>query len=218
MIEQRAYVVWDLPVRLIHWSLVIGIAAMWWTGEEGMMDWHSKIGYGLLILVTTRLVWGLVGSYHARFTNFLAGFSRIREYLRGAAPTVGHNPLGGWSSLAMLLLVFTQASSGLMANDDIAFEGPLAYWAGDLSATLTEWHEINWGILRALIVLHLAAIAFYQWRRHQPLVKAMVLGKAEGKVSEVAPRSGWWALLIAAAFSGALYLLVTLAPQAPSYY
>lgn len=212
------HVVWDWPVRLIHWSLVVGIATMWWTGEEGMMDVHSKVGYALLVLVATRLVWGLVGSYHARFANFLAGFRRITAYLRDPEPTVGHNPLGGWSTLLLLLLVLVQALTGLCASDDILFEGPLAYWAGDFSAPLTEWHEINWGLLQGFIALHLLAVAFYQFRKRQPLVQAMLRGKAPGKTADTPPKPFWWALLIASLAAGVLTFVITNAPEAPSFY
>jgi cytochrome b len=214
----RQYVVWDWPVRLIHWSLVLGIATMWWTGEEGLMEIHSKVGYGLLVLVSTRLVWGFIGSYHARFSSFLGGFGRITAYLRDPEPAVGHNPLGGWSTLVLLLLVLVQALTGLCASDDIIFDGPLAYWAGEYSAPLTEWHEINWGLLQGFIALHLAAIVFYQWKKQQPLVQAMLRGKAPGKVSEHPPKPLWWAVLIAALAGLALYAVVTFAPEAPSYY
>lgn len=212
------YVVWDLPVRLVHWSLAVGIAAMWWTGEEGLMEVHSKVGYVLLVLVATRLVWGVVGSYHARFGNFLAGPQRMLTYIRNPQPVIGHNPLGGWSALTLLLLVCLQALTGLCATDDITFDGPLAFWAGDYSATLTEWHEINWGLLQAFVALHLLAVSFYQFKKKQPLIQAMVLGSATGKLSTHAPRSWWWALMIAAAAAGALYWVVTTAPEAPSFY
>ena len=213
-----SYAVWDWPVRLIHWSLVFGIATMWWTGEEGMMDVHSKVGYALLVLVATRLVWGLVGSYHARFANFLAGTGRIAAYLRNPQPSPGHNPLGGWSTVVLLLLVLVQALTGLCANDDILFEGPLAYWAGDFSAPMTEWHETNWGLLQAFIGLHLAAIAFYQFKKRQPLVQAMLRGSAPGKMSDTPPKPLWWAVLIAVVAAGVLYVVITNAPEAPSYY
>lgn len=216
--EQSGYAVWDWPVRLIHWSFPLGIAAMWWTGEQGLMDVHSKVGYALLVLVITRLFWGFVGSYHARFTSFIAGPRRISAYLRHPQVTVGHNPLGGWSVLALLCTVLLQAVSGLFTSDDILFEGPLAYWGGEVSGLLAEVHEINWIVMQALILLHLAAVVFYQWGRKQPLIQAMWWGSAPGKAASERPKPLYLAALIALVLAGALWWVLVNAPEAPSYW
>lgn len=220
MTPQRAdWPVWDWPVRIIHWYFPIAIAFMWWSGEEGKMQWHSWVGYSLLVAAATRLLWGLVGSYHARFTTFLRGPSAVLAYLRGQRfDGVGHNPVGGWSTLLLLSLVFTQALSGLFSADDILFEGPFAYWAGDWSDALTEWHEVNWGILQVLIAVHLGAIAFYQRVKKQAMVQTMWFGRSEGRRSEAPPRPAWLALLIALVLAGVLLGLISVAPEAPSYY
>lgn len=218
MTESGKYAVWDWPVRITHWLFAVAVAVMWWSGETGRMELHGTVGLGILTLAVARILWGLWGSYHARFRNFLRGPVGIRAYLRNPQPTVGHNPLGALSVLAFLLLLVIQGSTGLFSADDVAFEGPLAYWAGDMSASLSEWHEVNWGVLRSLIFLHLAVVAWYQWRKHQPLIQAMVFGKAEGKASSQPNRPLWLWILGLAVCAGLLALLISIAPEAPSYY
>ena len=192
---------------------------MWWSGEQGHYDWHSWVGYSLLVAAGTRILWGLVGSESARFRSFLSGPSAIISYLKGHPFTgEGHNPLGAWATVCLLLLVLVQGSTGLFASDDILFEAPLAFWGGHLSGPLAAWHEINWTILQGFILLHLLAIGFYHVVRGEGLIKAMWQGQTETRFSRSPPRSAWLGLGIAGCLAGLLYLLVTLAPEAPSYY
>ena len=210
---------WDPVVRVIHWYFPVAIAFMWWSGEQGHYQWHSWVGYSLLVAAGTRVVWGLVGSEPARFRSFLRGPATIVAYLRGrVAAGEGHNPLGGWSVVCLLLLILAQAGTGLFTSDDILFEGPLAFWGGDWSGPLAQWHETNWLLLQGFILLHLGAIAFYHFRRREPLVRAMWLGQTDSRFSQTAPRSAWLGLLVAAGLAGLLYALVVMAPEAPSYY
>lgn len=213
------YPVWDYPVRLIHWYFPVAILFMWWSGEQGHMVWHSWIGYSLIVAVVTRILWGFAGSFHARFSSFLKGPGAVLGYLRGRPfDGPGHNPLGGWSSLLLLVLVLVQGTTGLFSADDLAFEGPFAYWVGDASPTFGELHEINWTLLSVVILIHIAAIAFYVFRKRQPLIRAMWFGQAEGKMSAHPPRPALVAFGIALTLAGLLYLLISMAPVAPSYY
>ena len=217
--ENNDWPVWDWPVRVIHWYFPVAIGFMWWSAEQGEMLWHSRVGYSVLVLTLTRLVWGFVGSYHARFASFLRGPNAVIAYLRGAPLSgVGHNPAGGWSALLLLIFVSTQAMSGLFASDDILFEGPLAYWAGDWSSRIGAWHEVNWTILSTLVVLHLLAISFYWFVKKEPLVSTMIRGRALGRSSAYKPVSGFWALAVGSIISLMLWALVYWAPVAPSYY
>ena len=210
--------VWDWPVRLTHWFFVVAVIAMWWTGEEGLFEWHSKLGYVILTLVVSRLIWGFVGSYHARFTHFVRGWKAVTGYVKEPIETVGHNPLGALSVLALLGILLFQGVTGLFSADDVAFDGPLSYLAGDFSHTMTELHEASWAVLQGLIVLHIAAIIFYQWRKKQPLLQAMLRGVADGKVSRVPPVSILRWLLVVALVGATLAGIIGLAPTAPSYY
>ena len=118
------YPVWDRAVRLVHWYLPIAIAVMWWSGEQGRMDIHEKVGYSLLCLITTRVIWGFVGSEAARFRAFLVAPLTLLAYLKEGGQYAGHNPLGGLSVVVLLMLLLTQAGSGVFSRDDLLFEGP----------------------------------------------------------------------------------------------
>src|SRR5690606_10917300 len=156
--------VWDLPLRLFHWALVVLLVAAFIAQQIGgnAMDWHFRAGYAVLALLAFRILWGLFGPRYARFSGFLRGPSSIISYLRGSSDShgLGHNPLGGLSVIALLLGVLAQAMSGMFANDDIVNEGPLVrYISKELSDQITGLHKdlIFW-VLVALVVLHLLAI------------------------------------------------------------
>lgn len=176
--------VWDLPVRLFHWLLVALMAASITTGLVGgnAMLWHMRSGYAILALVAFRIAWGVVGSTTARFADFVYGPGRVIAFAgdlfsRRPAHYPGHNPLGGWMVLALVLAVLLQAGSGLFANDDIATEGPLyRYISKDLSDKLTGLHKLNIRILYGLVALHVAAVLYHWLWRHENLARAMFTG------------------------------------------
>jgi cytochrome b len=155
---------WDLPTRLFHWLLVLCIVAAVVSGQLGgnLIEWHGRIGLFIVGLVVFRLVWGLIGSTYARFAQFFPTPAKLKAYLRGEWRGVGHNPLGAFSVFGLLALVGLQVSTGLFANDDITFFGPLfALVSKDVSNQLTGLHKLSSNFLFVLIGLHLAAIAFY---------------------------------------------------------
>ena len=233
MTEDRhgARLVWDLPLRVFHWLLVASIATSWLTQELGVeyFEWHVRAGYVTLVLVAFRIAWGFVGPRHARFAHFLRGPSGILAYLRAArrgedAPSVGHNPLGGLSILAMLALLLLQALTGLFSNDEIFNTGPLyGYISDDLSDRLTGLHKQNFDWLLVLVGLHLVAIAWYQWVRKQDLLRPMFTGrKAASRVppgEEIDGQRLWLAVVLVALAAAALWRIVTSAPPASmSFY
>jgi cytochrome b len=176
--------VWDLPTRVFHWALVVLVVTSFVTGKIGgnAMTWHMYSGYGILALLLFRIVWGFVGGHTARFTSFVTGPVKVMDYTRTlfareVAHHVGHNPLGGWSVVLMILSLATQATTGLFASDDIATEGPLASKAsGATVALLTRIHHLNEWVLVALVSLHVAAILFYAFYKRHNLVQAMLTG------------------------------------------
>lgn len=173
--------VWDAPVRIVHWLLALLIGVSWWTAEQEMMDWHYRSGLAILGLVVFRIVWGLIGSSTARFTSFVRGPRAILDHLRGRAEFVlGHNPLGALSVLALLAMVAVQVSLGLFAADEDGIDsGPLSHLIdGDLSEEIAEWHEKGFNVLVVLSALHVAAILFYLLVRRRNLVTPMVTGTA----------------------------------------
>src|SRR5215213_870886 len=127
--------VWDLPIRLFHWTIAILVLVSWGSQELGWMQIHFYSGYLTLSLLLFRLVWGFIGSDTARFRSFLrsplAGLHHLTQITRREPDTeIGHNAAGGWMVLVLLALLAAQATTGLFSNDDIMLEGPLARWAG----------------------------------------------------------------------------------------
>ena len=182
--------VWDLPIRLFHWLLVIGIVSSFITVKIGgnAMELHARVGYCVLALIIFRICWGLIGSHHARFIHFVPSPKGLLNYLSGKTKAgLGHNPLGALSVLALLFSIGLQAVTGLFANDDIAFEGPFAkYISSETVELLTSIHRQNEKILIALIVVHLCAIFYYQKFKGENLVKPMLIGDKEIDLSEEA--------------------------------
>jgi len=198
--------VWDLPTRLFHWLLALTVAAALVTGEIGgnLIDWHGRLGLLTVGLVVFRLVWGIVGSTYARFSQFLPTPDAIAAYLKGQWQGLGHNPLGALSVLALLGLVSLQVASGLFANDDIAFNGPLFDLVSkESSDRLTGIHKAASSLLILVIVLHVGAIAFYARVKKHNLVKPMVTGWSEGETGESAQGGGLVALIVALVIAGA---------------
>lgn len=180
--------VWDIWVRLFHWVLVLTLIVSFYTMKtEGYplmfpVDWHARAGYTVLGLLLFRWLWGLFGSRHACFYNFLrsppTSWRYLGQFLRGRAPSyAGHNPLGGWMVLVMLVSLTLQAGSGLFLHDDILFEAPL-YGSVDDATTkmLTTIHNYNGNFLLVLIGLHLMAVIVHHVKGEK-LVGAMFNGR-----------------------------------------
>src|SRR5690349_10225162 len=119
--EGRRQFVWDRPIRLFHWLLVLLIAGAWYSAEvDRNMDWHLRAGMAVLLLLVFRIIWGLIGTSTARFSQFVKGPRAIWSYIRPGSDSpvaVGHNPIGGWSVIVMLLLTVTVVVAGLFAVD-----------------------------------------------------------------------------------------------------
>lgn len=201
--------VWDLPVRLFHWTIVLLILAAWLTQEFGWMGLHMWIGESILTLLLFRIVWGFVGSDTARFSRFLrspAAALRHLGHLRRREPDheIGHNAAGGWMVLGMLALIGVQAGTGLFSNDDGDAEGPLMHLVGkDRSDWLSHIHYLNFMAIEAVIVLHVLAITAYAVLKRQNLVRPMVTGTKLMPADAAAPRlvkPVWAVVTLAVAF------------------
>ncbi len=185
--------IWDLPTRLFHWALAMAVVGLVITGQIGgqAMAWHFRFGQAVLTLLLFRLLWGVAGGYWSRWSRLPLGWRPVWAYLRGNHDPrwhAGHNPLGSWAMVAMLLCLFGQAATGLFSDDEIAFAGPLtALVSGSAVSASTAWHK-GWGktILIFLILLHLLALWVHRWRRHPPLVPAMLHGDKSLPTSEPA--------------------------------
>jgi cytochrome b len=185
--NERRIRVWDLPVRLFHWTLVILMAISYFTGRAGgeWMKFHFWSGYAILTLVLFRIAWGFVGSTTARFTDFVKGpaaaIGHLRELLGSGRPReAGHNPVGGAMVVALLLAVLLQTAAGLFAADtDMGtVNGPLALLVADKWVErATAFHKFWINVLLWMVALHvLAAIVYLVWKR-QNLIGAMLSGR-----------------------------------------
>jgi len=193
--------VWDWALRLVHWLMVLIVPLLWWTAEEGIMDWHRRLGLTLLSLVLFRLLWGLWGPWTARFWPMLRQIGSAPSYARTMFErkdhaTFGHNPMGVLSVFALLLALSVQLGTGLFAVDVDGLEsGPLSILVSfDMGRQFAEIHEINFNILLGFIVLHLVAIAVYQFFLKDNLIGPMVTGRraredfADGTLPEIRVR------------------------------
>ncbi len=176
--------IWDLPVRLGHWAVVLLVAFSWVTGTYGALTWHRWSGYTILVLVLFRVYWGFAGSRTARFAHFLCGPRAVWRYsktllTRLGGQRAGHTPLGGWNILAMLLLLLAQSALGLFAVDVDGIEsGPLSDLVSfETGRVIAAWHsKILMDLLLVLIALHLVAILYYWLYKGDNLILAMLSG------------------------------------------
>jgi len=176
--------VWDAPVRIFHWLLVMLVFAAWLSTETGLsgMLYHLWIGHCILALVIFRILWGFGGGFYARFSQFARHPREIRaaarDLIRGQMhDSIGHNPLGGAMVMVLLILLLLQILSGLCADNGFGNVGPVHdLLPSAMGEALTEWHEINFNLLLIAIALHIAAIIFYHIRGER-LVVPMISGK-----------------------------------------
>ena len=196
MPHPRPIQVWDLPIRLFHWTLACLFAGSWVSGNLGKLDIHMKLGAAILSLLLFRLAWGVWGSATARFSHFVVGPGRIKAYLRGQWSGLGHNPLGALSVLAMLGLLLLQTVSGMVTTDDIASDGPLVWLVASKTVKLASTlHRLEAWALLGLVALHLGSIAFYRLKG-QNLVRPMIIGcKTLAEEIPEPPRASPWTAL-----------------------
>ncbi|RUO60573.1 cytochrome b/b6 domain-containing protein [Pseudidiomarina insulisalsae] len=204
--------IWDSFVRGYHWLLVLGIPAMWWTANEGHMEWHLRIGIGIGALLIARLIWALAGSKNARFSAFVKGPGAVIKHFRSLmsrqsyTPGSTHNPAGGWSVLLLWGLLAMQLGTGLFATDEIFFSGPLASLvSSDWQNQLTDLHRLNFVVLATVIAIHILAVLLYRLKGIS-LIAAMIHGKRDGAL---APGLRWsfWAWLLAAVLAASGWYL-----------
>jgi cytochrome b len=189
--------VWDLPTRVFHWLLALSFAGAYVTAEsERWRLVHVTLGYTVGGLLVFRLLWGLVGTRHARFASFVRGPAAVLRYLGSLVAGrpehhTGHNPAGALAIVALLALGAVLVLSGWSIYHDIGGD-----WLEDL-------HEGVAGTMLALVGLHVGAVLLSGWLHHENLVRAMVSGRKQGAPQEGIRRA--WRVL------GVLLLLAVLA-------
>lgn len=237
--SEEKRLVWDLPLRLFHWVLVLSLAASWYTAEQsaagefltvgerqyGYAEVHFWLGYWALGLVVFRILWGFVGPKHARFSSFIPGPRRLFAYAakffkRDSAPAVGHNPMGALAVLLMLLMVGAQAATGLFLVDNTEiFTAPFNPTVEPSTVgKLMTFHEVNFDVLLWVVSLHVLVILFYRFYKRQNLLGPMFTGRKLAPVHEAITGSQLVKALVVALIAwAAVWLLLAQAPPPPSF-
>ncbi|PYF09747.1 cytochrome b [Rhodobacter viridis] len=181
--------IWDPLVRVFHWALFLCVVSAWLLGEFGpdIMTLHFWIGYAVGGLLLIRLLWGFVGTRTARFANFVTGPGAVLRYAmtlpaRKPSHTPGHNPLGGWSVVAMIGVLGLQVVTGLFSAsvDDFVF-GPFSDLVSeDVNKLMLDLHKSLAPVILALVALHVGAIWFYKIWKREDLVTPMITGRRRG--------------------------------------
>lgn len=215
--------VWDLPTRIFHWTLVVGIICLGVSGLIGgsALAWHFRFGYCVMALLAFRIIWGLVGGRWSRFGAFIYAPKSVLNYLKGQGKpehSVGHTPLGAASVFALLGFLLAQVSTGLISDDEIAFSGPLTHLVSNATVKLATFYHAAVGkwVILGLVLLHIGAIIFYQRRKHK-LLDAMLHGDKELALAVPSSRDDGWsrtaaALLFALCGAGAYWVSTLAAP------
>ncbi len=215
--------VWDLPTRIFHWTLAALVVFSFTTGKIGgeWMSWHLKSGYAILTLLLFRLAWGVVGSSTSRFAGFVRGPVAFYRYAgeiisKRHRAVVGHNPMGGWMVIVLLVVLLAQAGSGLFSDDEIATQGPLAEKVSNaVVGKMSSFHEFNGWIIAVAAGVHVLEIAYYWFGLKDNLVKPMWNGwrAFDAVVSQPPARATWLAAVLLAFAAAAVYWLVVVYPK-----
>ena len=192
--------VWDWPVRVFHWSLALCIFISFFTGEsERYSLLHQTLGYAAAGLLGFRLVWGFSGTRYARFSQFVRGPRAVLAYLksiRQGIPShdVGHNPVGAWAVVILMLLVAATSLTGWMIA---SVDAP--GWQEDL-------HEMIANTLMVVVVIHVIGVIFSSRLHQENLVKAMLTGFKKGYPADGISSNWWWlAVLLILALTGFIF-------------
>lgn len=212
--SDQTILVWDVPTRIFHWSLVIGFAAAWLTSEDDRFLYHHVYaGYLFIGLLIFRLIWGMVGSHYARFRSFAHDWSSVTDYLKGlmtgqAQRYIGHNPAGGYAIFAILLLGVVVTISGLLVLGGEEGHGPLKNLISyDLGAASKEIHEPTASLMLLLVIAHLAGVIVESLYHKENLIWAMITGHKplHADAEQVSLHSLVAVLMLGAIFGSAIY-------------
>lgn len=202
--QKQSVLVWDMPVRVFHWLLVVSFAGAWLTSEsEAQQMIHYAFGYSACVLVIFRIVWGIVGTKYARFTQFIKGptetLHHIKLLLKGNQDVgVGHNPAGALAMISLMILIILLGLSG--------------YWLvkGYLGDLMGGAHETIANIALGVVVIHIAAAIIMSFLQKENIVKAMFTGKKQGSIENgIGSSMNFMGLCLVLAWSYCFYLIVS---------
>ncbi|CAK0781158.1 membrane hypothetical protein [Gammaproteobacteria bacterium] len=191
--------IWDWPIRIFHWLLAGCLVVAWVTAEsDRLLDWHVFAGSLMLVLLGFRLMWGALGSRHARFSAFpfrpVLAWNYVRRVLTGRTDRhLGHNPAGSLAIYLMLLLIGLVCGSGLLVLGVEEGHGPLASLfnpkAGDW---VREGHEMLTNLLLITVAIHVVGVIVASWLHRENLVVAMLDGRKSGPPEQAIPSARPW--------------------------
>ncbi len=201
MEDKSHFVIWDLPLRLFHWALLVSVVGAIGSGKNGFMFWHEKFGLTIIGLVVFRIIWGFVGSHHARFANFMVGPKKVVSYIalrrRGDRSHIpGHAPTGAYATILILAVLLVMAALGTMSNDDILYEGPLAAYVGAFTHDARSYHHLMEKAVFFVIALHVIALVVYRLALKINLIPAMVHGGKDLNVMPISRGRQWAGLML----------------------
>lgn len=190
--EKTNILVWDAPVRVFHWLMVISFAGAYLTAEsERWRLIHVTLGYTMGGLVAFRIIWGLVGTRHARFSSFVSGFASVRRYVQSLIAGkpehhVGHNPAGAVAIVLLLLFSVVIVATGWGVYNDKG------------GKIVEELHEASSTLMLLIVIVHVAGVVVSSWLHHENLIRSMLTGRKLATVNEGITKT--WKLLAAVIF------------------
>jgi cytochrome b len=194
--EKTNILVWDAPVRVFHWLMVISFAGAYLTAEsERWRLIHVTLGYTMGGLVAFRIIWGLVGTRHARFSSFVSGFASVRRYVQSLIAGkpehhVGHNPAGAVAIVLLLISSIVIVATGWGVYNDTG------------GKIVEELHEVSANLMLLIVIVHVAGVVVSSWLHHENLIRSMLTGRKLATVNEGITIT--WKLLAAVIFLCAL--------------
>lgn len=201
---KQSVLVWDLPVRVFHWLLVLSFAGAWMTAEsEAQQMIHYAFGYTACALVLCRILWGLIGTRYARFTQFIKGPSKTTHHIKSILNRqqdhqLGHNPAGALAMVLLMVLILVLGITGYWIVKDL------------LSERVGEVHEIIASMAMAVVTVHIAAAILMSFLQNENLIKSMVTGKKMGAVEQAIPSPVYLVgFMLAVAWGYLFYLVVS---------
>jgi len=202
--QKQSALVWDMPVRAFHWLLVISFAGAWLTSEsEAQQMIHYAFGYSAIALILFRVVWGVVGTRYARFSQFIKGptetIHHIKSLLTGNQhPELGHNPAGALAMVSLMVLILLIGLTG--------------YWSVKefLGDFMSGAHEVVSNLALVVVVIHIAAAIIMSFLQKENLVRSMVTGRKQGSIEQAIRFPHYFiGLLLMLAWGCCFYLIVS---------
>ena len=183
-LDSNTVKVWDPLVRFFHWSLLLSFLLAFVT-EDDFLTLHVYAGYSILALLAVRIVWGLIGTRHARFADFIYSTDTIKQFIKDtlsfkAKRYIGHNPAGGAMILLMIISLIITGITGIAVYGAEEQAGPMASWFAQNShfwgEAFEEIHEFFANFTLLLVFVHVAGVIMESFIHKENLVKSMITG------------------------------------------